>query len=124
MIPIHNVETVDVNSDDSALLNKLNKCAFTRLPVTEDRGGNIIGFIEIYEALNSSEKFSDLLGFVKPIRKLDADLTVIDAMNIMQKKNYEIVLVVRAGHFGREKPVGIVTMKDLVEELLGELAEW
>jgi CBS domain containing-hemolysin-like protein len=124
MIPIHNVEMVDVNSDDSALLNKLNKCAFTRLPVTENRGGNIIGFIGIYEALSSSEKFADLRGFIEPIRKLDADMTVIDAMNIIQKENHKIALVVRAGHFGREKPLGIVTMKDLVEELLGELAEW
>jgi CBS domain containing-hemolysin-like protein len=35
-----------------------------------------------------------------------------------------MVLVVRSGHFGRQRPVGIVTMKDLVEELLGELADW
>jgi len=124
MIPVHNVEMVDVNSDDSALLNKLKKCAFTRLPVTEGRGGNIIGFIEIYEALSSLEKFADLRGFIKPIRKLDAEMTVIDAMNIMQKENHKIVLVVRAVRFGRQKPAGIVTMKDLVEELLGELAEW
>lgn len=124
MIPINNVETVDVNSDDSELLNKLNKCAFSRLPVTEGRAGNIIGFISIYEALSSSEKFADLRSFVKPVRKLDADMAVIDAMNVMQKENHKIVLVVRAGHFGRQRPVGIVTMKDLVEELLGELAEW
>ena len=124
MIPIHNVEMVDVNSDDSALLNKLNKCAFTRLPVTDGWDGNIIGFIGIYEALNSSEKFAALRGFTKPIRKLDADMTVIDAMNIIQKENHKIVLVVKAGRFGRERPVGILTMKDLVEELLGELAEW
>ena len=124
MIPIHNVETVDVNSDNSALLNKLNKCAYTRLPVTESGTGNIIGFISIYEALNSSEKFADLRGFVQPIRKLGADMTVIDATNIMQKENQKIVLVTKAGRFGGEKPVGIVTMKDLVEELLGELAEW
>jgi CBS domain containing-hemolysin-like protein len=124
MIPIHNVEMVDVNSDDSALLNKLNKCAFTRLPVTEGRAGNIIGFISIYEVLNSSEKFTDLRGFIKPIRKLDAEISVIDTTNIMQKENHRIILVTRAGRFGREKPVGIVTMKDLVEELLGELAEW
>jgi putative hemolysin len=124
MIQIQNVETVDVNSDDSALLNKLNKCAFTRLPVTEERAGNVIGFVSIYDALSSSEKFSDLRSFTKPIRKLDADMAVIDAMNIMQKENHKIALVIRAGHFGRQRPVGIVTMKDLVEELLGELAEW
>jgi putative hemolysin len=124
MIPIHNVETVDVNSDNAALLNKLNTCAFTRLPATEGRAGNITGFISIYEALNSSEKFADLRGLIKPIRKLEADMSVIDATNIMQKENHKIVLVTRAGRLGGEKPVGIVTMKDLVEELLGELAEW
>ena len=51
-------------------------------------------------------------------------MSVIDATNIMQKENHKIMLVTRAGRLGGEKPVGIVTMKDLVEELLGELAEW
>jgi len=124
MIPINNVEVVSVDSDNTVLLNKLNTCAFTRLPVVEGQHGNIIGFINIYEALSSSEKFADLRGVIKPIRKLDADITVTDGMNIMQRENQKIVLVTRTGRFGRERPVGILTMKDLVEELLGELAEW
>jgi CBS domain containing-hemolysin-like protein len=42
----------------------------------------------------------------------------------MRKVNKKILLVTRTGLGGRRKPLGIVTMKDLVEELLGELAEW
>lgn len=124
MVPFHNVQTVDVNSDNAALLNKLKKCAFTRLPVIEERTGNIVGFINIYEALSSHEQLSELRNFTRPIRKLDANTTVIDAINIMQRENQKIVLVTRGGLAGRGRPIGIVTMKDLVEELLGELAEW
>ena len=124
MIPVNKVEMVDVDSDNSALLNKLSKCTFTRLPVIESRPGDIIGFINIYDALSSSEHFADLRDFIEPIRKLDADTTVTDAINIMQRENQKIVLVTRAGRAGRERTLGIITMKDLVEELLGELAEW
>jgi CBS domain containing-hemolysin-like protein len=124
MIPVNHVQTIDVNSDNSAVLNKLKKCAFTRLPVIEDRAEKIIGFINIYEALSSSEQFNNLHKFVEPIRKVDANTTVTDAINIMQKENQKIVLVTRIDRAGQEKPIGIVTMKDLVEELLGELAEW
>ncbi len=50
MIPINDVETVDADSDRKALLDKLRKCAFTRLPVAEGEPGNISGFVSIYEA--------------------------------------------------------------------------
>ncbi|MHC4071896.1 MAG: CBS domain-containing protein [Planctomycetota bacterium] len=99
----------------------MKKCAFTRLPVVEGQPGNIVGFVRIYEVLSSSDKFDDLRGFIKPIRGIDTDTTVTDAIEIMQKENEKIVLVTKAG---QQRPVGIVTMKDLVEELLGELAEW
>jgi putative hemolysin len=124
MIPIDDVEIVAADSDRSALLDKLRKCAFTRLPVTEGEPGNIIGFVSIYEALSSSKEFAHLHDFVKPIRKLDADTTVTDAIDIMQKENPKIVLITTTSRTGRERHIGIVTMKDLVEELLGELAEW
>ena len=124
MIPISDVETVAVDSDRSALLNKLRRCAYTRLPVAEGEPGKIIGFVGIYEVLSSSREFVHLHDFVKPIRKLDADTTVTDAIDIMQKENPKIVLITTTSRAGRERQIGIVTMKDLVEELLGELAEW
>jgi len=124
MIVINNVRTVDINSDNAALLNKLKKFAFSRLPVTDGPSGNIIGFVNIYETLSSSEQFTNLHNFIKPLLKLNANTTVTDAINIMQKENQKIVLVMKTGRAGQKRPLGIVTMKDLVEELLGELAEW
>ena len=124
MTPVNKVQMVDVNSDRPALLNKLKKSVFTRLPAYDRWPRNIIGFVNIYEALSSREQFTDLRSFVKPIRKLPADTIVSDAINIMQSENQKIILVTRATRTGRERHIGIVTMKDLVEELLGELAEW
>jgi putative hemolysin len=124
MVPINKVETISMNSDRSALLNKLRRCAFTRLLVVGAFPDDILGFIDVYEILVSAGGFDNLHDLVKPIRRLDASTTVIDAINIMQREKEKIILVTRTGYSGRERPVGIVTMKDLVEELLGELVEW
>jgi len=124
MTPISKVQLVDANFDNSALLNKLKKSAFTRLPVYDRQPANIVGFINIYDALSSTKYFTNLHNFIKPIRKLHANTIVTEAINTMQNENQKIVLVTKVGRTGHEKPVGIVTMKDLVEELLGELIEW
>ncbi len=124
MTPLKKAQAVPVNSDSAALLKILRKSVFTRLPVYKDTSANITGFINIYDCLSSQERFTSLDDFVKTIRRLPAETLVSDAINVMQTENQKILLVTRAGHAGKEKPIGLVTMKDLVEELLGELAEW
>jgi putative hemolysin len=124
MTPVNKVRTVAQDSDAAALLAVLKKYPFTRLPVCDRSPGNVVGFVNIYEVLSSPQPFADLRTFIKPIRNLPADMTVIDAINTMQREKQKIALITRPGHPGAERPLGIVTMKDLVEELLGELVEW
>ncbi|MBN2314232.1 MAG: DUF21 domain-containing protein [Sedimentisphaerales bacterium] len=124
MIPLSHVEKIRFDSNRSTLLTKVSKCAFTRLLVTEVGRGTILGFINIYETLSSSKEFVNLHDYIKPIRELDTQTTVTDAIRFMQTEKQRIVLVTRAGRHGRTRSIGIVTMKDLVEELIGELAEW
>jgi CBS domain containing-hemolysin-like protein len=124
MTPTNKVRMVPHDSDRAALLEVLKKHVFTRLLVYESRPENVVGFVNIYEVLSSSESFTDLGGYLKPVRRLSADTTVFETIDIMRREKLQIVLVTRAGHLGRAKPLGIVTMKDVVEELLGELAEW
>jgi putative hemolysin len=124
MTPVSMVETIYINSNKSDLLNILKEHDFTRLLVVDSKPVNILGFINLYEALSSPDEFTDLRNFIQPICELPADTTVIDAINFMRRENHKMILVVRASRADKQKPAGIVTMKDLVEELIGELAEW
>ncbi len=123
MTPLAKSQLVDVNTNTTQLTGILRQCPYTRLPVYRGNRNSIIGFINIYEVLTSGQQFQDLAEFVKPIQRLSARQSVVDAMNEMLKQNEKIVLVVaEPGH--RRRVAGLVTMKDLVEEVTGELAQW
>jgi CBS domain containing-hemolysin-like protein len=114
---------MDVRSDRTTLLKELDKHAATRLLVWRDSPFDIIGFINVYDVLGSGEEFTSLEGFVVPIQNLDADTSIADAIDAMRTNQLKIVLVTRR-RVKRDVPLGIATMKDLAEELLGELSEW
>ena len=116
------VEAVDVQTNRAALMSKLKKCAYTRLPVFEDDRNNVIGFVNVYDALGNGKEFGNVRDFVKPIVRFNPTISVIEAINRMMRHNHKIVLVGPA-HYSK-RIVGIVTMKDLVEEFTGELAQW
>jgi putative hemolysin len=123
MVPLSQVHTVGFQSDRSVLLNEMRKHSFTRLLVSQGAPANIVGFINVYDALACAEEFTSLDKFLMPIRSLDADTLVMDAINVMRREKAEMILVThRRG--SRDVPAGTVTMKDLVEELMGELTEW
>jgi CBS domain containing-hemolysin-like protein len=124
MTPLSRVEAVDINSSRSELISRLEHCPFTRLPVYEKARENIVGFINIYQCLTTEQNFSNLREFVRSIETLPAETIVTEAINIIKKKNQKMVLVVKEGYAKKAKPVGVVTMKDLAEEILGEVTEW
>jgi len=113
---------LDVKSTKEDLINVCRQYPYTRYPVYDGWRSNIIGYVNIYQSLSCKNDFSQLYDFLKPIHKMPANTVVLDAIESMQARAGDIILVTQTA--GSDKPVGIVTMKDLVEELLGELAEW
>lgn len=124
MVPLGRVQLVDIRADRTALLNKLRRHTYTRLPVWDGAAANIVGYVNIYDVLTREAEFDNLGKFVTPLRRLEVSTAVIDAIEVMRREELKMVLVTRARRGGQGAPAGIVTMKDLVEELLGELAEW
>jgi len=100
MTPMHDVETVDAGCDRASLAAKLRKCEFTRLPVVEGLPSSIVGFVSIYEVLGTGKDFTDLRDFIEPLTRLDAEITVTDAIGVMERDSLKIVLVTRAGRGG------------------------
>ncbi len=123
MVPLSQVHLIAMQSDRSALLKEIARHTFTRLLVWRDTPGDIVGFVNIYDVLGCEEEFTSLEKFLVPVRNADANTLVIETIDLMRREQIEVVLVThRRGP--RDVPAGMVTMKDLVEELMGELAEW
>ena len=124
MTPLKKTQLVSVNSNRRMVLDIVKKCEYTHLPVYKTVQSNIIGFINVYDVLCSKKIIIGLYDFLKPIEKISQNTLVTNAMEVMQAKKEKIALVVRVTHEKHEIPVGIITMKDLVEELFGELGSW
>lgn len=124
MTPLAKVEMLDVKSTKADLLKKLRRCRHSRYPVYDGWRTNIIGFVNIYDCLADEKDFMNLHGLVNKIHELAGGTSVLKAINIIQQQNEKIILVIRSGRGKTAKPLGVITMKDLAEELLGELGEW
>ncbi len=124
MTSIDKVESVEVNTSKAFLFQKLKDMDFTMVLVYEGQPSNVIGWVNIYQVLTAAEDLNNLRDYIKPIKRVNPDTDVISSIRIMQREKHKILLVSRITRSGKQASLGIVTMKDLAEELLGELSEW
>jgi CBS domain containing-hemolysin-like protein len=124
MTRFHLVQKVDVNCSRDSLRDMLERHKFTRVLVYGEEPEQILGYVNVYEAMVAGTPFDSLEPLVNPLESIDADTPVTDAIDRMQRDKLKILLVSRTQLHKSNQPVGIVTMKDLAEELLGELAAW
>ena len=81
--------------------------------------GQVVGVVDIYDVLRDDAGRPIAEWMVDPL-VIPADVNVIQALYTMQKAKCSLAIVINEG--GRH--IGIVTIKDLVEEIVGELEEW
>lgn len=119
MIPLAKVQMLSIFAGRAEVFRKLQQASFSRRPVFQETFGNIVGFVNIYETLTSREDFAEINSFVKPIISIVDTKPVLEALNILRNKNHKIALVT---HHANNRPIGIVTVEDLAEKVIGELA--
>lgn len=120
MIPRISMTTVDVNAAYDELLTIFSESMYTRIPVYENEIDNIIGFVNVKDFLLVTDKGSfqirDIMreGYYTYEYKSTADLLLE-----MRRITCNVALVLN--EYGAT--VGMITIEDLLEEIVGEIRD-
>lgn len=93
---------------------------FTRLLVCGDEPGSVLGVVNVHDVLCDPDPAAPPARHLESPIRLPHGLDVAKALRTLQRARRPLGLVIDdAG-----RPLGIVTIKDLVEEIVGDLAAW
>ena len=118
--PWSSVITVGEQVDRTAIRELVDRTPRSRLPVIDIRG-RILGVVDMIDALLVDEhETMPVRSAMKPAVYLPSNMTVRSALAQMQREHIGLAIVRRADG----KPAGVITVKDLVEPLTGEITNW
>lgn len=120
----HRTGFVAIEANDSVehILSLIKSCSHSRLPVYEGSTDNIIGILEIRSFIKAYLKHGEKVR----VRELLNDAmfvpadTKIDDLLSMMSRNRQSIAIVNDGYGGT---FGLVTIEDIVEELVGEIED-
>ncbi len=121
MTPRTDVFAIDINDDPSEYIDELMSLKYSRIPVYEDDSDNIIGILYIKDYLiQAREQGFDNVDIRSILRTpyFVPETKNIDSLFFeLQKTKQQIaILIDEYGGF-----CGIVTMEDIIEEVMGEI---
>lgn len=102
----------------------VSQTGFSRYPVYENNEDNIIGYIHINDlmrVLNSDEREKLVKRLVRPIRRVKNLEKIEPLFRAILKDQDHLALVVRG--VNRKEVVGLVTLEDILEELVGDISD-
>jgi CBS domain containing-hemolysin-like protein len=117
MQPWSVVECLDQALPQADLYGKVRDSRFSRLPVV-DGEGRVVGYVHQLDVLTAGPE-APVLEHLRSLPTLAEDVAVDRALLTLRGSGQRAAIVARDG-----VPVGLVTLKDLVEEISGDLAHW
>jgi CBS domain containing-hemolysin-like protein len=118
MVDWRDVRTLNIAIDSEDRTKLLHQTNVTRVPVL-DENGRVIGVLSLLQAALDPDQSTKAL--MSDCRTFAPDVPVLDALRHMQADRHRLAVIVEPE---TDRPIGIVTVKDLVEPLTGELKAW
>ena len=122
MIPRTDIVAIDVDTPSAELLELIQRSGHSRLPVYEGSHDQIIGIVyvkDIFRKVTRGSRDIEIREFLRPVHFVPETKKADDLLREMQKDKVHLAVVV--DEYGGT--AGIVTLEDLVEEIVGEIRD-
>src|SRR6202050_5000915 len=121
LVPRTEVVFLDAETPVSAAAAIAADVPHSRLPVFQDSSDNVIGFVHIRDLLGPAvvNRSGPVGRISRPVKFLPISKTVLSSLSEMRRERAHLAIVV--DDYGGT--AGIVTLEDLVEELVGDIRD-
>ncbi|MEX0743957.1 MAG: hemolysin family protein [Phycisphaeraceae bacterium] len=120
MVPWREVIAVNVDDPPEVLWTLADRTSRSRFPVV-DAARNVVGEVSVTDALlHTPATCPPIRELARPAASVPSTLPLRRALAELQRRKTAMAIVVD----DRGRPVGILTIKDCVEAITGELASW
>ena len=121
MVPRTEIEALDAELSPAEMLDVFEESGYSRMPVYRDSLDNIIGIVLLKDLSRAVRRggAESLEQFIRPAVFIPTAVKLNEALRTLRRSNEHMALVVDE-HGGVE---GLVTLEDLLEELVGDIRD-
>lgn len=121
MIPRTKMVALEASTSDEKILQIIDNEGFSRLPVYKDKIDDVVGIISTKDILKMVSRGETIIlsNHLRPAYFIPETKKIGDLMKDFQRKRLHMAVVI--DEFGGT--AGIVTMEDVIEELVGEIRD-
>jgi magnesium and cobalt exporter, CNNM family len=121
MVPRTEVDFLPGDMPAHRAVRELSKAPHSRYPVIGDSSDDIIGFVHVRDLLDPdvSSRTTPVAELARPVLSMPDTVRVLRALSDMRRSASHLAIVL--DEYGGT--AGIVTMEDLVEELIGDITD-
>jgi CPA2 family monovalent cation:H+ antiporter-2 len=117
MVPWARVLWLPASANRDAVLTRVSQERFSRWPVVDLQSGRPIGYL-LTKDLIARAASSDWLELVRSLKAVRPDASIETVLMRMQDEGATVYLVE-----DRERPVGLVTREDILEQVFGQIED-
>jgi CBS domain containing-hemolysin-like protein len=119
MVPLVDVAALPETASPADAVRLIQERGFSRIPVFTDRVFNLVGVVTAMDLLRRGVEAPDLRSLIRPAFYVPETKRIDELLSEMQKNRVQLAVVV--DEYGGA--IGIVTVEDIVEQIVGEIRD-